>query len=54
LEDEEDRTCSIQGNDKKCMQVLVIKPEGNRPLKRSRHRMEGIKLEDNERAEGKE
>jgi hypothetical protein len=32
--------CSAYGRDYKCIQILVGKPEGKRPLGRTRHRRE--------------
>jgi len=32
--------CSTQDRNKKCIKILVVKPEGRRPLGRSGHRWE--------------
>jgi hypothetical protein len=39
-------TCSMDGADERCIQGLVGKPEGRRPLERPRRRWEGnIKMD---------
>jgi hypothetical protein len=35
-----DRACSTDGRDEKCINILVEKPEGKRPLGRPRRRWE--------------
>jgi hypothetical protein len=35
-------TCSTHGGERKVYTVLVVKPEGNRPLSRPRRRWEGM------------
>jgi hypothetical protein len=45
-EDEMGEACSVHGGDEKCVQLLLGKPEGKRPVRRLRHRREdNIKMD---------
>jgi hypothetical protein len=50
--DEMGWACGTHGRQDRCIQVLVGRPEGNRPLGRPRHRLEDIIETDSKKWDG--